>query len=91
MFLHRPEFFAAGLAEVANNVDCVLVDHLAQLKKRLIWLEIHIDDFLSYLLGAAEDFRRCQHAHSANLSVEFYQCGDVRFFVLERIGVAITA
>src|SRR5262249_8840154 len=54
----RPEFFAARFAEVAEDVDGVLVDHLAQLKKRLIWLEIHIGNLLADLLGAGEDFRR---------------------------------
>src|SRR5262245_38438503 len=55
--MKRPEFFAARFAEVAKNVDGVLVDHLAQLKKRLVWLQIHIGNLLSDLLGASEDSR----------------------------------
>ena len=54
----RPEFFAARFAKIAKNVDGVLVDHLAQFKKRLGWLQINIDDLLTDLLGAGEDFRR---------------------------------
>ena len=56
--MKRPEFCAAGFTEVVKNVDSILVDHLAQLKKRLVWLHIHIGDLLSDLLGAGEDFRR---------------------------------
>ena len=55
--MKRPEFFAARFPEVAKNVDGVLVDHLAQLKKRLVWLQIHIGDLLSDLLSAGEDSR----------------------------------
>ena len=55
--MKRPEFFAARFPEVVKNVDGVLVDHLAQLKKRLVWLQLHIDDLLSDLLGAVEDSR----------------------------------
>ena len=51
----RPEFCAAGFAEVVKDIDGVLVDHLAQLKKCFIWLKIHIDDLLCDLLGAGED------------------------------------
>jgi nitroreductase len=54
----RPEFFAARFAKVAKNVDGVLVDHLAQFKKRLVRLQVHIGNLLSDLLGAGEDFRR---------------------------------
>jgi hypothetical protein len=54
----RPEFFAARFTEVAKNVDGVLVDHFAQLKKRLVWLQIHIGNLLPDLLGTGEDFRR---------------------------------
>jgi hypothetical protein len=53
----RAEFFAARFAEVAENVDGVLVDHLAQLNKCLVWLQINIGNFLPDLLGAGEDFR----------------------------------
>ena len=55
--MKRPEFFAARFPEFVKNVDGVLVDHLAQLKKRLVWLQIHIDDLLSDLLRAGEDSR----------------------------------
>jgi hypothetical protein len=48
----RPEFFAARFAKVAKNVDGVLIDHLAQLKKRLVWFQIYIGDLLSDLLLA---------------------------------------
>ena len=46
-YIKRPEFFTARFAEIAENVDGILVDHLAQLKKRLVWFQIHIDDLLS--------------------------------------------
>jgi len=57
LYPKRPEFFAARFAEVAENVDGVFVDHLTQLKKRFVWLQIYIGDLLSDLLGAGEDFR----------------------------------
>ena len=50
----RPEFCKAGLNEVVENVDSILVHHVAQLKKRLVWLQIHVDDLLCDLLGAGE-------------------------------------
>ena len=56
--MERTEFFAGRFAEVAQNVNGVLVDHIAQLKKRPVWFQIHVDDLLSDLLGAGEDFRR---------------------------------
>ena len=55
--MKRPEFVAARFPESAKNVDGVLVDHLAQLKKRLVWLQIHIGNLLSDLLGTGEDSR----------------------------------
>ena len=55
--MKRSEFFAVCFPELVKNVDGILVDHLAQLKKRLVWLQIHIDDLLSDLLGAGEDSR----------------------------------
>jgi hypothetical protein len=53
-YTKRVKFFAARFAEVAKNIDGVLVDQLAQLKKRLVWLQINIGNLLSDLLGAGE-------------------------------------
>jgi len=56
--MKRPEFVAGRFAEVARNVNCVFVDHLAQLKKVLfgsryilmIFCPI-IDMFMAYSLS----------------------------------------
>jgi hypothetical protein len=64
----RPKFFATRFAKVAKNVDGILVDHLAQLKKRLVWLQINIQNLLSNLLGAKNNNPLPKNTVAKNLS-----------------------
>src|SRR3984893_838609 len=84
----RLEFCAVGLAEIAKKIDRPAVRHLPQLEKRLVRLQIRIDDPSRDQLGSFDHLRRGQNAHSAHPDIKLDQCRCVRFVVLERVDIA---
>src|SRR3984893_11905526 len=84
----RLEFCAACLAEIAEEIDRPAVRHLPQLEKRLVRLQIRIDDPSRDQLGTFDHLRRGQDPHSAHPDVKLDQRRCVRFVVLERVDIA---
>ena len=46
----RLELGAAGFAELAKRINCIMVQHLSQLRERLLWRSVGIDDLAPDIL-----------------------------------------
>ena len=73
--VERLEFFPTGFAEVAKNVDGVAIDHLLDLRERLVRLQISLVDLSPNLVCARDDAGRGQQAHSPNFGVSSTSAG----------------
>ena len=82
----RSDLFQAG-AFVRHTVGAAYVTGV--LAYDLVRLQISLRDLSPNLFGAGDDAWRGQQAHSANFGVKLDQCSHFRFFVQERIGIAL--
>ena len=87
--LESLQFSAAFLAEGTQRIYRVAVHQLSQLRKRLVWCEIRIDNQSNNRMCLFDHGRARQNAHSAYQGVDADQCRNLRIVVYESVSVQL--